>query len=397
MNKLTNEKVIFCSKCVESNQRYVSSIQHEDAKETYKNRTSFNQTTNICSACLYFEKKKKINWDLKEKQLKEICNRFRKNDGSYDILIPGSGGKDSSWVSHIMKSKYKMNPLTVTWAPHMYTDIGYQNFQNWINSGFDNILFTPNPKVHKILTRLAFENLLHPFQPFALGQLYWPVKAAIQHGIKFIMYGDAQAEKAGDDDLWQGGVSINPKVFTYKNKKDLFFGGVNYYDLKKYGINEHDIKPYMPIEEKEFIKHDIENLVLPFFENQNPHTNYYLAAEKSNFKPREQRSDGTYSKYTSIDDKIDDLHHYTWFIKTGRGRCTDDAALEVRNRIIDRDEAVALVRKYDGEYPKTFLKENLEYLDLTEEKFNEIIDKFRPKHLWEKKDGKWFLKSAVWK
>jgi ribosomal protein L37E len=67
MNKLTNEKVIFCSKCVESNQRYVSSIQHEDAKETYKNRTSFNQTTNICSACLYFEKKKKINWDLKEK------------------------------------------------------------------------------------------------------------------------------------------------------------------------------------------------------------------------------------------------------------------------------------------------------------------------------------------
>ena len=152
----------------------------------------------------------------------------------------------------------------------------------------------------------------------------------------------------------------------------------------------------MPIHKSEYNK-EIENLVLPYFINQNPQTNYYLAVEKSNFKPNKQRTDGSYSKYNSIDDKMDDLHHYTWFIKTGRGRCTYDAALEIRNKIIDRDEAVALVKKYDGEFPKTHFKEILEYLDITKSEFHEIIDKFRPEHLWELKEGKWQLKHAVWK
>ena len=43
-------------------------------------------------------------------------------------MVPGSGGKDSAFVSHILKYKYGMNPLTCTWQPIMYTDYGYKNF-----------------------------------------------------------------------------------------------------------------------------------------------------------------------------------------------------------------------------------------------------------------------------
>ena len=311
-------------------------------------------------------------------------------------MIPGSGGKDSVWVSHIMKNEFKMNPLTVTWAPHMYTDIGWSNFQKWIDSGFDNILFTPNAKVHKILTRLAFKNLLHPFQPFAMGQMYYPPKIAMKYGIKLIIYGDAQAERAGDDDLWKEGASIPLQFLTYEKKENLYFGGVNYYDLKKNNISELDILPYMPIHKKDY-DYDISTIVLPYYVNQNPQTNYYFAVEKSGFMPNRQRTDGSYSKYASIDDKMDDLHWYTWFIKTGRGRCTDDAAIEIRNNIIDREEAISLVKKYDGEFPKTYFKDILNYLDMSEKEFKEIIDKFRPKHLWEKKGNEWSLRHAVWK
>ncbi len=391
-----NTDVIFCKKCVESNQRFVSSIQHLDNSKSYKLRTNFNDD-NICNACLYFEKKPKIDWKKREKELFKICDKYRKNDGNYDVLIPGSGGKDSVWVSHLMKHKFKMNPLTVTWAPHMYTDIGWKNFQNWIHSGFDNYLFTPNPIIHRKLTRLAFENLLHPFQPFAMGQMYFPAKIAAERNINLIMYGDAQAEKAGDGDLHNEGASINPSLFTYENKNDLFFGGVKYRDIKKMGISDLDLKPYLPLEKKVLEKLDITTLVLPYYINQNPQDNFYFAVEKSNFTPNSKRTDGSYTKYTSIDDKIDDLHHYTWFIKTGRGRCTEDAALEIRNNIIDRDEAISLVKQYDGEFPKTYFKDILEYLGINEKKFHEIIDKFRPEHLWKKENGKWILKKAVWK
>ena len=147
-------------------------------------------------ACKYYEKKKEINWQEREKELIEILNEHRRSDGYYDVLVPGSGGKDSVFVSHMLKHKYKMNPLTITWAPHMYTDVGWKNFQSWIAGGFDNILYTPNTRVHKILTKLAFKNLLHPFQPFAMGQFCLHPKVAIEKKIKLIVYGDSHVEKA---------------------------------------------------------------------------------------------------------------------------------------------------------------------------------------------------------
>ena len=88
-----------------------------------------------------------------------------------------------------------MNPLTITWAPHLYTDIGFKNFQNWLHiGGFDNVLFTPNGKVHRTLTKLAFKNLLHPFQPFILGQKYFAPRMAEKHNISLVFYGENEAE-----------------------------------------------------------------------------------------------------------------------------------------------------------------------------------------------------------
>ena len=180
------------------------------------------------------------------------------------------------------------------------------------------------------------------------------------------------------------------------NNKDLYFGGVHISELSKHGISKHDIKPYLPLKEDDVENAQLTVVSLPYFLKYNPQENFYFASEYSNFKVNPYRSEGTYTKYSSLDDKLDNLHFYTWFIKTGRGRATEDAALEVRNNIINREEAVALVKKYDGEFPKKYFKDLLEYLDLSEKNFFEIIDKFRPPHIWEKIKGKWKLRHAVW-
>ena len=99
------------------------------------------------------KKLKEINWEQRDKDLIKLLEKYRKNDGSYDCIVSGSGGKDSVKVAHMLKYKYGMHPLTVTWAPHMYTDMGRQNLDNWINiGGFDNLLFTANGKVMRKLT-----------------------------------------------------------------------------------------------------------------------------------------------------------------------------------------------------------------------------------------------------
>ena len=153
----------------------------------------------------------------------------------------------------------------------------------------------------------------------------------------------------------------------------------------------------MPIRSELLENFNLTVLNLPYYLNYNPQNNFYFASENSDFKVNPYRSEGTYTKYSSLDDKLDNLHFYTWFIKTGRGRATEDAALEVRNNIITRDEAVKLVKKYDGEFPKKYFKEILEYLNLNEKEFIEIVDSFRPDHIWTKVNGEWELKYAVWK
>ena len=164
-------EVKFCKKCVISNQRPSSTPEFQHRPESTKQTIHFDEN-GICDACRYAEMKDvSVDWDDREEQLKVICDKYRSRNGSYDCLVPGSGGKDSVYASHILKSLYGMHPLTVTWAPHLYTDVGWRNFQSWVHEGgFDNYLFTPNGEVHRKLTRLSTQNLLHPFQPFILGQ-----------------------------------------------------------------------------------------------------------------------------------------------------------------------------------------------------------------------------------
>ena len=155
--------------------RYVeptASDKPEFAKKTTKDTpTSAFGKDGICDACRYTKYKESIDWDFREKQLRVLCEKFRTKDNYYDVVVPGSGGKDSIYVSQVLKEEYGMTPLTVTWAPHAYTDIGLHNLDAWQETGVDNMLFTPNPKLHAALTRLAFLNLVNPFQPFIIGQI----------------------------------------------------------------------------------------------------------------------------------------------------------------------------------------------------------------------------------
>ena len=160
------EEVKFCKKCVISNQRPNSTVELKHTIKEVKRTILFDED-GICDACKFHEfKSDGIDWDLREQELLKLCEKYRKSSG-YDVIVPGSGGKDSAFTAHILKYKYGMNPLTVTWSPHLYTEIGWKNFENWIHiGGLDNVLFTPNGRRHRHLTKLAFTNLLNPFQPF---------------------------------------------------------------------------------------------------------------------------------------------------------------------------------------------------------------------------------------
>ena len=88
----------------------------------------------IIISCTHSQKKQNTDWEKREQELITLLDKYRKNDGSWDVVVPASGGKDSIFVAHTLKYKYNMNPLTVTWAPHIFTDVGWRNLQNLIQA-----------------------------------------------------------------------------------------------------------------------------------------------------------------------------------------------------------------------------------------------------------------------
>lgn len=379
-------EVKFCKKCVISNQRPRIVLDGEG----------------VCSACRFaYEKQHAIDWKKREEELVDLLDRHRRKDGLWDVVVPCSGGKDSAFVAHQLKHKYGMHPLTVTWAPFRYTDIGLKNYVDFVNAGFNNIKAYPNGQLHRKLARIGFEEVGDPFLPFIFGQMCFAFHIALKFDIKLVFYGEnGEAEYGGD-----------PKN-NYRSHMPLedwatsYFKGTTVDDLLEYGVKHtdyirasdfdpSDLTFYRPPSVELLKAAGIQMHWYSYYQKWVPQEHYYYAAEHTGFTANPERSEGTYSKYASLDDRLDGLHYYMGFIKFGIGRTTSDSAHEIRDGHITREEGVALVRRYDGEFPSKYFHESLEYLQITERQFWEVVDSFRVPHIWQKVDGKWKLKCQV--
>jgi N-acetyl sugar amidotransferase len=388
-------EVVFCKRCVMSNQRPASypEFRHDPGR---KAPTLHIDEEGVCDACRFADVKEQIDWDDREARLTALLDEHRSTDGSYDCLVPGSGGKDSVYAAHVLKYKYGMHPLTTTWPPILYTDIGAQNFRSWLEvGGFDNVTFKPNGKVHQLLTRLAIQNLLHPFQSFILGQKNIAPKVALQHGIKLVFYGENEAEYGNP--IADNNKSLrDSSFFALKEPSSLRLSGVPIGSLiENHGLNMNDLMPYLPADYRDLEKAEIEVHYLGYYLKWTPQEAYYYAVEHTGFEANPVRSEGTYSKYNSLDDRIDGFHYYTTFIKFGLGRATYDASQEIRNKHLTREEAVALVHRFDGEFPGRYFEEILEFIGMTADQFHDLCDKFRSPHLWAQQNDKWSLRHEV--
>jgi len=390
-------EVSFCKKCTMNNQRPASTIEFQQKEYEKKQVLAFDEQ-GICDACRYAEKKKEIDWEERTKELEELCNKYRRNDGRYDVIVPGSGGKDSVQAAHILKYKYNMNPLLVTWPPALYTKIGRHNFKAWLNAGFANFTYNQNVKLHKFLTRNAFLNLGHPFQPFILGQKNLAPRMSTLLDIPLVIFGENEAEY-GNAIHENDKPTRNPKYYSAElSIKDLVLGGVPANELiSQYGFKLSDLEAYFPVDPNDIERTGTEVHYLGYYVKWHPQEVYYYSVENTDFLPNYHRTEGSYSKYSSLDDKIDWLHYHTTTIKFGIGRATYDSSQEIRNGDITREEGIALVKRFDGEFPEQYIYDCCNYMGITIQDYHDAIEKFRSPHLWKKVAGKWELIKPIWK
>jgi N-acetyl sugar amidotransferase len=342
----------------------------------------------ICNACHTAEEKNAIDWDARRREFVNIIAKHRKSGARYDCIVPWSGGKDSSSIAYKLKFEFGLNPLLVTFSPLLPNEIGAQNREEFVKLGFDNLLIRPNHKVSSRLARRFFIERGNPKVHWDAGVNAVPIQVAVNYNIPLVFYAEHGESEYGG------------RVLSEEHKKMRDFAEVlehqigddphNWVDEE---ITEKDLAPYLYPDIGDVERVGVKALYFSYFFRWSVYENYLFIKDKMNFRvDAKGRSDGTFTSYDSLDDKIDNLYYYLQYVKFGFGRSTRDACRMIQNRQMTREEGLKLALKYDDEFPATHFQDHLDYLGMTEPEFTEIVDLHRNKEIWKFSGNRWELR-----
>ena len=315
--------------------------------------------------------------------LHQILEKHKKNDGGFDCLVPVSGGKDGSYVAYNLKHKYSMNPLCVTITPALPLDLGEQNLRSFVESGYNHISINPAFEAMRQLNKQGFIDMGFPYYGWLVAIQAAPVRIAKDFNINLIFYGeDGEVEYGGSTET-----DKNP-IYDIDYMKKIYLEGGYTKVLDNSGLSEEELN-FFRFPELDDSSKSIEITHWSYFENWDPYRNYLVAKEFCGLQESTDTNSGTFTNFAQNDQALYALHTYLMYLKFGFGRAIQDASIEIRRGAMDRDQAVNLVRLYDGLYPENYIETYLEYYQMTQEEFDAIIDRWANKDLFSKKDNRW--------
>jgi N-acetyl sugar amidotransferase len=336
----------------------------------------------ICSACRTYENRKEVDWEKRGQELEEVLDRYRVRNGSnWDCIVPVSGGKDSTFQV-IRMLQMGLNPLCVTSTTCDLADIGRRNIQNLKNLGVDHVDFSPNPIVRRKLNRIGLEQVGDISWPEHVGIFTIPVRAAVQYGVKLLVWGENPQNEYGGPGAAAGSNMLDRRWL------EEFGGmlGLRVTDL--IGLNEisaRDIIPYSYPTDEDLKCVGVTGIFLGHYIPWDGYANS-LIAQAHGFETYSTTVEGSIVNYENLDNHQTGIHDYFKFLKFGFGRATDIACLHLRRGRITRRDALEMVKKHDGKFPWTCLGKSLEKilapLDLTLDRFIRICDRFTNKKIF---------------
>lgn len=350
-------------------------------------RISFDER-GWCNACQWMEEKKTYDFTGRQEELKMLLEKYRSQNGSFDCIVPVSGGKDGSYVAYNLKHKYGMNPLTVTVRPALSLEIGDKNLLNFINSGYDHVHITPNSKVLDRLNKYGFIEKGFPYYGWLIAIHTVVIKTAISFKIPLLFYGeDGEIEYGGSTE------SKNKALYNidYMRKVYLEGGHNRVYEriMNDSDISENELTFFKFPEESEVAEIGLSFTHWSYFEPWDSYRNYVVAKEHCGLIEKEEGNADTFTNFSQNDQALYALHAYMMYLKFGFGRATQDAGIEIRRGAMTRDQALNLVKMYDKAYPHHLINTYLDYYEMTREEFDAVLDHYANKALFKKIDGIW--------
>jgi N-acetyl sugar amidotransferase len=368
-------EIRFCKKCVMPSTRP---------------RIQFDEE-GICNACKNTAKKENVDWKARWKKLEELCDKFRKTDGTFDVIVPVSGGKNSSYVAWKLKHELGMHPLCVNVRSPLQTKIGHKNLQNFADSGFNLMEISANGKAGQAIAKQGLINEGQAQLDWLFALMVVPIKVALAMNVPLVMYGEeGESEYGGSKEL------ENSAEFGLKHIKKFYHSGLSAQKVLGKRVSEfsEDDLAYYSLPDEDSIKPgDLFAAHFSHFEPWNENHHLELAVEKCGFEF--SKEDTFHESWHLAEDTLYTLHMYLAYLKYGFDRANADACILIRTGELTREEGIKLVKEKGGKFPKQHLQKYLDYYKMTEEEFMNTLEKFRNKDIWENVNGKWQLKATL--
>ena len=352
----------------------------------------------VCSGCRVVESRPQINWAERERWLVQLLEEYkakqRAKGNPYDCIVPVSGGKDSTFQTWLMKTKYGMNPLLVSFNHTFNTPLGERNLANLlVRTDCNHVRFTIAPGSAKRIARYMLHKVGDVTWHYHAGIQTYPIRAAVQYDVPLIVWGEEGfSELVGmhnQDDFVE---------FTKKKRQEHSMRGFEPQDLLEEPdcpLTSYDLAPFFYPTDPEIERVGVRGIYLSNYIFWNARKQTEFVIEELGFEPARSR-ERTFNTYDKLDDiHANGLHDYLKYLKFGYGRTTDDASTEIRHGRMTREQGVEMVAKYDHVRPSD-MDIFLRAVDMTEDELIKLVEPMRDPSIWEKDaKGAWRVKDSI--
>lgn len=354
---------------------------------------SFFDEAGVCQACLNYDKRKSVDWTMREVELVELCDRYRRRDDYYDCIVPVSGGKDSHYQVYLMKEEMRMNPLLLTVGnPFTWTKAGWHNFRN-LGDVFncDYYLFNMSTDMLRRAMKVAFEEFLNPLMFIETAVYTVTLRTAIKLGIPLVVF--------GENPQYEYGCTKADSYLANKYILDgLSYGIFKLIDFdwwEKRGILKRELNSFILPTKEEVEKAKLEIIFTSYFTPWSSTTHLEIA-QKYGFRDltHEWKREGNFEDFEQIDSVAYMVHFWLKYPKFGFSRATDIASRYVREGLISLEMARELIEKYDHKLDQKALDDFLDFLRITPKQFWDTVERFWNTDIFEKVGDVWRPKDT---
>jgi len=337
----------------------------------------------VCQACKNFDTRADVDWNERLTELRAICDRHRSKDGSWDCVLPVSGGKDSHSMIYWMKEVVGMNPLLLTVGdPFTKTKAGAKNYRN-IGETFncDRILFSVSLDLARRLIKVGFEEFLDPLRFIEQILNTVPFKLAVKLGIRLIMKGESP---------FVYGASLREE----KSAMDLMRRNSKRFDVDFWlerGAKREELNSIIPSTLEELGKLNPEAYFMSYFVPWSSLSNLEIA-KRYGFVDltHEWKREGCMEDFEQIDSMAYLTHIWLKYPKFGFQRTSDIVSRRIREGALSIEEAKRAILELDHRLDQRALEDFVDFLGYTTKEFWDVVDRFWNPEIF-RKDG------VVWK